>query len=147
MSLAQELIVEVQVFDPAMCCSTGVCGPKVDPDLARFASDLEWLATQGVKVSRFNLSQEPGVFVSTPPISALLQLYGEAALPAVMVGGAVKSSGRYPVRSELAQWAGISAATEHVSQPRSEDKLIPVAVAAGPAQACCEGDSSGPGCC
>jgi hypothetical protein len=141
------LIVEVQVFDPAMCCSTGVCGPKVDPDLARFAGDLEWLATQGVQVTRFNLGQEPGVFVSSPPISALLQLSGEAALPAVMVGGAVKSSGRYPVRSELAQWAGISAATEQVSQPRSEDKLIPVAVAAGPAQACCGGDSSGHGCC
>jgi len=139
--------VEVQVFDPVMCCSTGVCGPKVDPDLARFASDLEWLASQGVKVTRFNLSQEPGVFVSSPPISALLQLSGEAALPAVMVGGAVKSSGRYPARSELAQWAGISAATEQVSQPRSEDKLIPVAVAAAPAQACCGGDSSGHGCC
>jgi hypothetical protein len=31
------------VFDPAMCCSTGVCGPSVDPELARFAADLDWL--------------------------------------------------------------------------------------------------------
>ncbi len=30
----------IEVFDPAMCCSTGVCGPQVDPDLARFAADL-----------------------------------------------------------------------------------------------------------
>jgi hypothetical protein len=30
-----------QVFDPAMCCSTGVCGPEVDPALVRFAVDVE----------------------------------------------------------------------------------------------------------
>ncbi|MGA2873834.1 MAG: arsenite efflux transporter metallochaperone ArsD [Candidatus Dormibacteria bacterium] len=139
--------MEVQVFDPAMCCSTGVCGPKVDPDLARFAGDLEWLATQGVKVTRFNLSQEPGAFVSSPPVSALLHRSGKAALPVVLVGGAVHSSGRYPARTELAQWAGIAAASEQVSQPCFDEKLIPVAVAAGPAQACCGGESSGHGCC
>ena len=40
----------IRVFDPAMCCSTGVCGPGVDPELARFASDVDWLQKQGVKV-------------------------------------------------------------------------------------------------
>jgi hypothetical protein len=48
--------VTIRVFDPAMCCSTGVCGPSVDPDLARFAADVDWLQKQGVKVERFNLS-------------------------------------------------------------------------------------------
>jgi hypothetical protein len=54
----------VQVFDPAMCCSTGVCGPSVDQKLVRFASDLHWLANHGVKVERFNLSQEPQAFAA-----------------------------------------------------------------------------------
>ena len=45
-------MASVEVFDPAMCCSTGVCGPSVDPALARFAADLEWLAGQGVAVAR-----------------------------------------------------------------------------------------------
>ena len=31
--------VTIRVFDPAMCCSTGVCGPSVEPDLARFAAE------------------------------------------------------------------------------------------------------------
>ena len=35
--------VTIRVFDPAMCCSTSVCGPSVDADLARFAADLDWL--------------------------------------------------------------------------------------------------------
>ncbi len=52
----------VRVFDPPMCCSTGVCGPSVDPDLARFSADLDWLKKEGVRVERYNLSQEPGAF-------------------------------------------------------------------------------------
>ena len=50
----------IEVFDPAMCCSTGVCVPSVDPALARFAADLDWLGGQGVSVERFNLAQQPG---------------------------------------------------------------------------------------
>jgi len=38
--------VTSRVFDPAMCCSTGVCGPSVEPDLARFAADVDWLQKQ-----------------------------------------------------------------------------------------------------
>jgi hypothetical protein len=47
--------MKIQIFDPAMCCSTGVCGPSVDPELVRFAADLDWLARQGVEVERYNL--------------------------------------------------------------------------------------------
>jgi hypothetical protein len=32
--------VTIRVFDPAMCCSTGVCGPSIDPELTRFAGDV-----------------------------------------------------------------------------------------------------------
>ena len=54
---------KLQVFDPALCCSTGVCGTTVDPALPAFAADLAWLAEQGVTVERFNLAQQPGAFV------------------------------------------------------------------------------------
>lgn len=53
------MAVTIRVFDPAMCCSTGVCGPSVEPDLARFAADLAWLQAQGITVERYNLSSEP----------------------------------------------------------------------------------------
>ena len=39
-------MTKLQVFDPPMCCSTGVCGPNPDPVLPRFASDLQWLANE-----------------------------------------------------------------------------------------------------
>ena len=46
---------KLEVFDPAMCCSTGVCGVDVDPVLVQFAADLQWLGEQGVEIKRYNL--------------------------------------------------------------------------------------------
>jgi hypothetical protein len=103
-------MTSVEVFDPAMCCSTGVCGPSVDPRLARFASDLDWLAGQGVAVARATLSQEPEKFIASDPVREALSQIGEGALPAVLVDGELRSTGRYPTRAELAAWASVPAA-------------------------------------
>lgn len=50
---------KVEVFDPPICCSTGVCGPSVDSALVRFSTDLHWLANQRIAVERYNLAQQP----------------------------------------------------------------------------------------
>ncbi len=97
----------VRVFDPAMCCSTGVCGPSVDPQLARFAADLDWLKAQGVSVERFNLAQQPAVFAEDQAVRSALETKGDLGLPLVKVNGDVRSSGVYPSREELAAWAGV----------------------------------------
>lgn len=99
----------VRVFDPAMCCSTGICGPSVDPKLIRFAADLEWLTSQGVSVERFNLSQQPAAFADDAAVKSALETKGEEGLPLVKVDGEVKSIGTYPSRDELAAWAGVGA--------------------------------------
>lgn len=98
----------LEVFDPAMCCSTGVCGPSVDPRLARFAADLDWLKSQGVEIRRYNLSQEPGAFAEREPVRAALDRDGEAALPLIFVNGKEVSRAAYPAREVLAQLAGVS---------------------------------------
>lgn len=91
----------VQVFDPAMCCPTGLCGPGVDPALIQVARDLRWLTAKGVQVERFGLSQEPQAFVANTRVSGLMQAFGDAGLPAVLVNGSVVAHGRYPTRDEL----------------------------------------------
>ena len=91
----------VEVFDPAMCCPTGVCGPGIDPALLQIARDLRWLAARGVVVARHGLAQEPGTFVSTPRVGELMTALGDAALPLTLVNGAVLAHGRYPSRDEL----------------------------------------------
>ncbi|MDP2341023.1 MAG: arsenite efflux transporter metallochaperone ArsD [Deltaproteobacteria bacterium] len=99
--------VTIRVFDPAMCCSTGVCGPSIDPELARFAADVAWLQKHaGITVERFNLSQQPGVFASTPAVKEALAR-GTDVLPLVLVGERVVAEGAYPSRDAMAALAGV----------------------------------------
>ena len=97
----------LRVFDPPMCCGTGVCGPSVDPELARFSADLEWLKKEGVAVERYNLAQEPGAFVSHAAVKDALTARGNACLPLVLVDERVASEGTYPSRETLAALAGV----------------------------------------
>jgi hypothetical protein len=100
-------MAKVQVFDPAMCCPTGVCGPEVDPALVRFAADLEWLKASGAEVDRFNLAQQPAAFVENEEVAAAMSARDDA-LPLVLVDGKIASQGRYPDRATLAAFAGLS---------------------------------------
>jgi hypothetical protein len=94
----------IQVFDPAMCCSTGVCGPDVDTKLVQFAADLDWLKAQDIVVQRHNLSQNPAAFLENQIVQATLTDKGEAALPVILVNCKMAATGRYPDRVELAGW-------------------------------------------
>lgn len=120
---------KVQIYDKPMCCSTGVCGPQVDPVLPRFAADLDWLRTQGHEVQRYNLAQQPQDFVKNSAVQQMLTSEGVDCLPIVMVDGRVVSRSEYPSRENLALWTGTS-----LPQP-----LLPIA-----SDGECCGDS---GCC
>ena len=98
----------IEVFDPPMCCSSGVCGPQVDPLLTAFAADLDWLAAQGVKVIRHNLAQEPQAFVANPLVQQALQREGDSCLPLVVANNKIATQGTYPRREELARLAGLT---------------------------------------
>lgn len=98
---------KVQVFDPAMCCPTGVCGAEVDPALIRFAADLEWLKSNGVEVERFNLSQQPAAFVANAEVAAAMRARDDA-LPLIVVDGKVVSQAGYPSRGAIAKLVGLS---------------------------------------
>jgi hypothetical protein len=100
----------LQVFDRPMCCSTGICGPKVDPVLPRFAADLDWLRMQGIAVDRYNLAQQPSVFTAAD-IKDLLRTLGDGGLPIIRVNGSIVSTGAYPSREQLARWCGVEAAS------------------------------------
>ncbi len=120
----------IQVYDKPMCCSTGVCGPQVDPVLPQFAADLDWLKSQGCQVERYNLAQQPMAFVENKTVHQLLATEGTDCLPLVIVNGEVVSRKAYPSRQALTEWIS------GTSKPR----MLPVANATG---GCC-GSS---GCC
>jgi hypothetical protein len=103
----------IQVFDPALCCSSGVCGVDVDQSLTTFAADVQWATQKGARIERSNLAQEPMAFASNAVVKGLLERSGPEALPVVLVDGEVALAGRYPTRAELSRWCGLEAqATE-----------------------------------
>lgn len=100
----------IQVYDKPMCCSTGVCGPEVDPVLPWFAADLQLLKSQGHLVERFNLAQEPAAFIRNPEVHRLLATQGTNCLPLIVIDGQVVSRRVYPAREELTRWTAASTA-------------------------------------
>lgn len=100
--------MKIEVFDPAMCCSTGICGSDVDPALVRYAADLEWLKRQGVEVSRYNLAQNPAEFANSVIVKDALTKDGTKCLPLIIANEKIVSSGQYPTREVLAKFAEIA---------------------------------------
>lgn len=100
----------IQVFDPALCCSSGVCGVDVDQQLVTFAADVEWAKQQGIAVERFNLAQQPLAFAQNAVVKGFLERSGADSLPLILIDGEFALAGRYPTRDELARWAGVQAA-------------------------------------
>ena len=97
----------IQVFDPSLCCSTGVCGVDVDQQLVDFSADVDWAKRNGLTIERLNLSQQPVDFAQNAAVRGILERSGEEALPVILVDGQVALTGRYPTRGELARWAGL----------------------------------------
>lgn len=120
----------ITIYDPAMCCSSGVCGPDVDPKLVQFAADLKWLQERGVTVSRHNLSQNPAAFVENEAVKAALTAKGEDALPLVFADGEQIAAGAYPARAELAAAVGLTDTPQtHLSPAVAELIAIGAAIA------------------
>ncbi len=104
----------IQVFDPALCCSTGVCGVDVDQELVGFSADVDWAKQNGADIQRFNLAQQPMVFAENAVVKSFLERSGAEALPLILVDGDVALAGRYPSRTELARWTSINVVEEKV---------------------------------
>lgn len=115
----------IQIFDPALCCSSGVCGTDVDQALVNFSADIDWAIKNGAQVERFNLAQQPLAFAGNTVVKGFLQRSGAEALPLILVDGEVALAGRYPLRAELVRWAGIATADADTK----------------PASGCCSGGS------
>lgn len=97
---------KVEIFDPAMCCSTGVCGPGVDPELLRMATIISNLQKAGKDVTRHNLKDEPQIYVDNKKINEVLMNEGVDALPITLVDGEVAQKGSYPSNEDMMKWTG-----------------------------------------
>lgn len=96
-----EKIKTLKVYDPAMCCPTGVCGPNVDEALVEFVGAVKTAAAHGVLVDRWNLAQQPQAFTENPEVKDLLAKRGVKGLPFIFVNDELQWTGRYPTAEEL----------------------------------------------
>lgn len=113
--------MKIQIFDPAMCCSTGVCGPSVDPELVRIQEAQRQIQKQtpAVEVERFSLSNDPQAYIDNVVVAELLKNEGPQCLPVVLVDGKCLSKGCYPENDQLAarlKQAGLDVSLEEKKQ-------------------------------
>ncbi len=97
------------IFEPAMCCTTGVCGPSVDRELIRVSTVLNNLKDNGILVERYNLTNNPQIFVDNKTINEILNKDGIEMLPVTMVDGVVVKTKAYPTNGEFCNLLEVSA--------------------------------------
>lgn len=123
--------MKIEIYDPAMCCSTGVCGPSVDPELVRIQEALRQIQKQAaeVQVARYGLSTAPQAFVANATVAELLKSEGPECLPLVLADGEIASKGSYVSNEKL--------------EAVLKEAGFEVALAAKKKSSC----GCGPGCC
>lgn len=125
----------IRVYEPALCCNTGVCGPDVDESLVTFTADLGALKDLGVDIERHNLANDPTSFAADDTVRTFLQVAGSDGLPLTLVDGVTVMTGSYPAREQLLRFAGV------------DTEVVPAGVTllgeADSSDSCCGGTS----CC
>ncbi|AYW49932.1 MAG: arsenite efflux transporter metallochaperone ArsD [Tetragenococcus halophilus] len=121
---------KISLYEPAMCCDTGVCGPGVDTELLRMSSVVQTLEnTDDVEVERFNLTNNPGAFVENAKIGELLQTKGAEILPVVLLDDEIVKMAGYPSNDEFTVYTGVNFSEE--KQEKQENSCC------SPSSGCC----------
>ena len=89
------------VYEQAICCITGICGAKANPEILRMSSIYETLKARGVTLEVYNLSRTPKKFAENKRVIEYLKKNGEKALPVCTLDGEIAIQGRYPTNSEI----------------------------------------------
>lgn len=92
---------QVEIFDPPLCCPTGLCGPTIDPVLLDVNEMVLKLKAQGVRVERYLMTAQPQAFMANPQVFQLIRERQLAALPITTVNGQVIKVGTYPTLDEV----------------------------------------------
>ncbi|RBQ32683.1 arsenical resistance operon transcriptional repressor ArsD [Arcobacter sp. FW59] len=98
----------LKIYDPAMCCETGVCGTSVDTKLVQLLNFLNSLDKNVFEVKRFGLSKNPQEYVINSEVSQLLNKEGVEVLPLIFLDNELLFKGDYPSVSELSKKMGLS---------------------------------------
>jgi hypothetical protein len=100
--------VRVELFDPPLCCPTGLCGPTLDQTLLDVNEMVLNLNAEGIGVMRYQMASHPHVFLKNPEVMRLVRERGMDAFPITVVAGQVTKTGAYPTRQEIDAALGVA---------------------------------------
>ncbi|WP_099321726.1 arsenite efflux transporter metallochaperone ArsD [Anaerococcus sp. Marseille-P3625] len=110
---------KIRLYEKAMCCPTGLCGPVLDPELIRISVAIDNMTKNKVDIDRYNLSSFPDKFAKNEKIKEQLKEKGKYALPITTVDDEIIMTGRYLTNEEFAEISGIS--VDLISKKDEED--------------------------
>lgn len=117
----KKIMKSMAIYEPAMCCATGLCGVGVDPELLRISTVLNNLNSKGAEIARYNLSNVPQAFVDNQEINQLLEKDGVDSLPATVVDGKIVKTQTYPSNEEIAEMLDIPVGFVEAEEKETEN--------------------------
>ena len=98
---ATDMLPAVEIFDPPMCCPTGLCGPTLDQTLLDVGDMIQALQADGLRVERYQMTSHPQKFINNADVMRLVREKQMAALPITAVRGQIIKVGVYPTLTEV----------------------------------------------
>lgn len=89
------------IYEPAMCCPTGLCGVSVDPELLRLSTVISSLQKNGIEIKRYNLTNAPMEFVNNKEVNQMMNEKGVEILPITVADGKIVKTKAYPTNDEI----------------------------------------------
>lgn len=93
--------IDVEIFDPPMCCPTGICGPTIDQDLLDVNEMVKDLKDAGYQVERYQMTSHPAKFTGNHQVMALIREKQMEALPIILIRGQIFAEGYYPKSTSI----------------------------------------------
>jgi hypothetical protein len=108
----------LEIFEPSLCCSSGVCGPEPDKALIDLQNAIQILSKAKVEVKRYAINQVPLAFTGNPVVKQFITTEGPGKLPITLLNGQIIKKESYPTLEEL---------TTHIPELKSikpEQKIL-----------------------
>ncbi len=93
--------MKLEIFEPSLCCESGVCGPEPDKVLIELQNTIQLLKKAGVETKRYAINQAPIMFVQNAVVKEFVKANGPGKLPIVLLDNQIIKTGDYPTIDEL----------------------------------------------
>lgn len=98
------ILMKLEIFEPSLCCPSGVCGPEPEKELIELQNLIQLLDKAGIKVDRYAINQAPTEFAKNPVIKDFMRSGGTSKLPVTLLDGKIIKQEAYPGFEELTQY-------------------------------------------